>query len=130
MSSDIWAAIDELHERIKQLEQQVAKLAVAPTPDAFDEFWEAYPRRPRDGKATARKAFSKQNAGAVLTGLYAWREAGAFNPEAQYIPHASTWINQKCFLDTPETYKGFKKPTIGGPTRKRRALDEWLADGS
>lgn len=102
----------------------------SPVTDPFDTFWELYPRRPRDGKANARKAFDKAGLSVtVLSGLHAWLDIGAFNTDPKYIPHASTWLNQKCYLDEPEPYKGFKKPQIGGTSPKRNALDDWLENG-
>lgn len=93
--------------------------------DPFDEFWASYPRKV--GKPLARKAFAKAgDPGQVLSGLYHWREVGAFAPVEKYRPHASTWLNQKCYLDDPVPYgqDSFKKPQVG--SRTRSALDDWL----
>ena len=69
---------------------------------AFGRFWTAYPRR--EGKAAARKAFAK-----------AWRKLPPFDEEqiligglerakagwgdAQFIPHAATWLNGERWND-------------------------------
>lgn len=71
----------------------------------FARFWAAYPRH--EAKATARKAFDKisPDEGLLATMLTAierhkrtaqWQENGG-----QYIPHPSTWLNQRRWEDEP-----------------------------
>jgi hypothetical protein len=71
----------------------------------FERFWQAYPRK--TAKADARKAFGK-----------AWRKLPAFDEEAvligglerakaawvdaQFIPHAATWLNGERWSDEPD----------------------------
>lgn len=74
---------------------------------AFDEFWEAYPRKV--GKEAARKAFDKCKPDLTLLAemLRAietqslkdqWRKDGG-----QFIPHPSTWLNEGRWQDGETT---------------------------
>ena len=69
----------------------------------FDEFWSAYPRK--DSKAASIKAFSKiapdeQLRAKILAGVKRaetseqWRK-----DDGKFIPHASTWLNQRRWED-------------------------------
>ena len=73
-----------------------------PGPDRFDEFWGAYPRKV--GKQKARTKFAaackRVDAQAVIDG--ARRLAADPNlPEAQFIPHPSTWLERDGWEDEP-----------------------------
>jgi len=114
---------------LNDLEASVGAVKASRTeaPTVFDEFWALYPRKV--GKAAARKAFIKAwDPRVVVNGLKAWLSVDAFNSDPNYILHASTWLNQKCYNDIPMPYKGIQKPTQG-PSRTRKALDDWLNDG-
>jgi hypothetical protein len=70
-------------------------------PDGFDDFWKDYARH--DGKANALKAWGKlkkadrEMALSVLSQqLAVWKKEGT---EKQFIPHASTWLNNRRFED-------------------------------
>ena len=75
-----------------------------PTPSAFDEWWEAYPRR--DGKIAARKAFDRalKNRQATVDELiagarrYAAARAGQ-DPKFTKVP--TTWLNGGHWADEP-----------------------------
>lgn len=72
------------------------------SPDRFDQFWEAYPRKV--GKQKARTKFTaackRVDAQAVIEG--ARRLAADPNlPEAQFIPHPSTWLERDGWEDEP-----------------------------
>jgi hypothetical protein len=67
----------------------------------FNEFWSLYPRK--IAKATARKAWQKLSAKqqlmaakAIDTHCQYWR---AKETELEFIPHASTWLNQERWED-------------------------------
>lgn len=68
--------------------------------DTFDTFWTDYPRKV--AKEAARKAYAKavkaHGAQTILDALAAWNRVRK-PTEAQYLPHASTWLNQERFLD-------------------------------
>lgn len=71
--------------------------------DTFETFWTDYPRKV--AKEAARKAYakavSKHGADPILKGLVAWNSVRK-PTEAQFIPHASTWLNQGRYLDDHE----------------------------
>ena len=78
--------------------------------DGFDAFWSAYPRKA--AKSAAAKSWAKLKASpdlqdAVMAGLdrakasRQWaKDGGAF------IPHASTWLNQRRWEDEPDSADG------------------------
>jgi hypothetical protein len=74
--------------------------------DDFERFWKAYPRR--DGpnpKATAltawKKAVKKERAGTILSATTAYaKECEAKGiVKTQFVPMASTWLNQERWTD-------------------------------
>lgn len=88
----------------------------------FDQFWAAYPRH--EAKAVAMKAFEKLNPDdnmlAIMLsaierwkGSSQWKEAGG-----QFIPHPSTWINQKRWEDEPPVANngGYSQRDYSGET--------------
>lgn len=81
--------------------------------DAFDALWNIYPRRA--GKKTARIAFERAvKAGtsptAILEGARRLRDDPNL-PEAQFIPHPSTWINREGWEDDPLPARGGQRPS-------------------
>jgi hypothetical protein len=78
---------------------------------AFDEsFWPAYPRKV--GREAALKAFVKIHPDAALleTILAAVKRQSAseqWQREAQFIPHAATWLNGKRWQDDTDGSGGF-----------------------
>lgn len=74
-----------------------------PDKPAFETFWAAYPRH--TNKATARKAWEKLRlTSQEYTELLAAIEAQKQSPQwqrddGQYIPHPSTWLNQRRWED-------------------------------
>ena len=75
---------------------------------AFDEFWSVYPRRPNSSKKDAfakfKKALTKITALELIqiTELFA---KSMVNKDPQYIPHASTWLNQERYMDLKDAPK-------------------------
>jgi hypothetical protein len=68
----------------------------------FSEFWSVYPRKV--GKGAAAKAFAKaaESTEPELIVEGAVKLATDPNlPPAQFVPHASTWINREGWLDDP-----------------------------
>lgn len=70
----------------------------------FDAFWSAYPRK--DGKAQAKKAFLKVKPSVeilqqISASLAAYKQTKQWQ-DRQYVPHASTWLNQKRYEDNVE----------------------------
>lgn len=66
----------------------------------FDEFWALYPRKV--GKAEAFKTFSKlvDEWPAIIEGAERLKN-DPNKPEAQYIPHPTTWLNRSGWHDEP-----------------------------
>lgn len=73
----------------------------------FDQFWESYPRK--TAKAPARKAFEKQKPdekllGEMLKALDWQRKTEQWMKDSgSFIPHASTWLNQRRWEDEKTT---------------------------
>jgi len=71
---------------------------------AFDRFWSAYPRKV--GKGRALQVWKRQNLDNLLDQILStlswqvhsnqWRSEGG-----KFIPHPTTWLNGKCWLDEP-----------------------------
>jgi len=92
-----------------------AKLAHPLDTPAFKSFWSAYPRR--IGKGAARTAFAKackyEDANVIIQGAMDYAKyCVESEAEMQFIPHASTWLNQERWDDELEVEMPKKK--IGG----------------
>lgn len=78
-----------------------------PRTAAFERFWSAYPPRPMDPKAAARKVFfhlllTGESGQAITEAAARYAEAvKAEKIEAKFIPHARTWLSQRRFEDYP-----------------------------
>ena len=87
--------------------------------DWFERFWVAYPRKA--AKPAARKAFraayKKAPMREIGDGLKRWVAYWAIKSEVEFIPHASTWLNQERWNDTPPEPAGSTAP---GMTALRR----------
>lgn len=74
-----------------------------PDKPAFETFWAAYPRH--TNKATARKAWEKlrltsQEYASLLRAIEAQKQSPQWQRDnGQYIPHPSTWLNQRRWED-------------------------------
>lgn len=71
----------------------------APKRDVFEDFWKAYPKKV--GKGQAERAF---RAALKITSLETILEAigeqrGGLSADKQFIPHPSSWLNGKRWLD-------------------------------
>ena len=106
---------EEEKERSKEKEER-DKDKVNDISLSFERFWEAYPRHV--GKETARNSFRKLNPDEALldTMLNAversklsdqWRQDGG-----RYIPHPTTWLNQRRWEDELPTvsYRSAPRP--------------------
>ncbi len=94
------AETDEVVEEEQQAESGPQK---ADTEATFETFWKLYPRK--CGKEPARKAFAKINPSPELLAQMVESLAkhcastGWTKDDGQFIPHASTWLNQKRWND-------------------------------
>lgn len=97
----------------------------AETDPDFEAFWSEYPRK--TAKAAAAKAYAKArkttDADALASGLRAsvahWT---ATRTEPQYVPHATTWLNQGRWEDDTQA-------TIPTPEQTRRVTLMQCASG-
>lgn len=78
----------------------------------FEAFWDNYPRKIK--KKLAKKVFdrlSAENKKKALDGLEKYTEYwSAQGTEKQFIPHASTWLNQERWedeLEGEDEWEGF-----------------------
>jgi hypothetical protein len=96
---------------------------------AFDEFWRQYPRKV--GKTEAAKAWTKAlKDGADPDLLLAAVKAHAdfhlaAKTDIQFIPHASTWLNQKRYEDEPPRPP---RSQAGPATAPRQMTEEEIRD--
>lgn len=73
--------------------------------EGFDEFWKAYPRK--IGKPAAQRAWrtlkpNKEAQGKILQGIERWIQTEQWKKaNGQFIPHPSTFLNQRRWEDTP-----------------------------
>lgn len=68
---------------------------------AFEEFWEAYPRKASKGAARTAwsKAIAKADAAIIIAAAAAYRDDP--NREDGFTAHAATWLNQERWDDEP-----------------------------
>lgn len=79
----------------------------ADEPDLFDAFWQAYPRK--TNKKEARKAWDRAiKRGAkpetIMAGVK--QRVGGLSNRPDYIPHASTWLNNDRWENAPDLPNG------------------------
>lgn len=103
------------------------------SPELFDKFWKAYPKK--KAKGAAEKAWAKiPNKPDTLTlilNALAWQTA---SPEwkkdgGQFIKHPATYLNDKGWLDEPETQQQ-QGPTLSlaeAKAKHKAMADEWKA---
>jgi hypothetical protein len=96
-----------------------------PSDDRFADFWEMYPRK--IGKAQAQKVWTritkKFPAETILDGLRSQLPI-LKEKDTQFIPHASTWLNQERWNDEP---CDLGKPAETRTTGNRGAHDSLVA---
>jgi hypothetical protein len=92
--------------------------------DGFDAFWQEYPRK--DGKTVARtrwgnlSARKRQQAMAALPVHVArWQSRGG--DWRQFVPHASTWLNQERYADEVTPPERLPEVRNGRPVNGRTA---------
>lgn len=95
----------------------------ADEPDGFDEWWEAYPRKV--AKGSARKAYKAALKKAKPEVLLASLRAHAFSPELRYQPHAATWLNGECWLDSEAATSPSSRPGAADDDPWRGRLLRW-----
>ncbi len=96
--------------RARKTNTKTKTKTVNPLNPLFDRFWEAYPKKV--AKEAARKAFAKHKPdeallNTMLSALETQKESDQWTRDnGQFIPHASTWLNQKRWEDDLPTPAG------------------------
>jgi hypothetical protein len=113
MSRDSHVTVQVLQEQEQKEEEQplrsaeltgtpLALVPADPTPDPFDDFWDAWPRKV--AKPRARKAYAKAlrdtSADVILAAACRFRD----DPQRkhrpiEYTPHPATWLNDRRWED-------------------------------
>lgn len=108
----------------------------------FEMFWTAYPRK--EGKGEAFKSFLKatDDCGAtvqdLLDGIDKYKQTEQWQRDGgKYIPHPTTWLNQKRWEDTPMVTQqnirqssAFKSRTNPMDAIRQKILEEERAKGA
>lgn len=91
--------------------------------ERFERFWKVYPRK--EGKGKAEDSFGKYQPDDALTdtmikAVQAYKKTEQWQRDGgQYIPHPSTWLNQRRWEDSPKT------PEREPNSLKSRGLEDW-----
>ena len=89
----------ELREKKKRVSAHALTAHQRP-PDAFDQWWQHYPRKV--GKDDARKAYAAAvKRGATHADLASGLQRQRWPAEVRFIPHPATWLNQGRWQDDP-----------------------------
>ena len=91
-----------------ELKQEISRQKFPDVANAFDEFWNAYPRKA--GKTQARLSFAKATKTVDPQVIITAAERFSLDPnrEDQFTPHPTTWLNQGRWEDEPLPSKGSK----------------------
>lgn len=85
--------------------------------DRFADFWAAYPRKvakPEAMKAWIKIKPDEETAAAIMAGLeQAKKSRDWLKDDGQFIPHPSTWLNQRRWEDQMEAAVGGDDPFVG-----------------
>ena len=109
-------------EREKEKEKEIENECYARTREAFDVFWESYPKKV--GKEAARKAFAKVKmpVETLVAAVEAQKRGEQWTRDGgQYIPNPTTWLNQGRWEDEVQT-----SVDRGLPKGKCYAPDKYL----
>ena len=102
VTDNVISNVTVTHREEKRREENIKPLCVYS--EDFETFWKAYPKK--TGKAEAFKIWkkSKPDITSVLQTL-AWQTTTDdwTKNSGQFVPHASTYLNQKRYLDEPVT---------------------------
>lgn len=99
------SASQTLDSRLQMPEPETPKTYSQQTtlaiPDRFEEFWNVYPKKV--AKVAAKRAWLRVAGGnghfaEIILGVEAWKNSGLWS-EAQFIPHAATFLNQRRWED-------------------------------
>lgn len=118
--------LEEKREEKKEHPPTPRKRGVGESPPGFDAFWAAWPKRLSRGqaeKAFAQISPTEQLLAEILAGIERattseqWRREGG-----RFIPHASTWLRAKGWLDETGTVTAIR-PLIPAAIQFRDSVD-------
>lgn len=85
------------------------------TPKQFEDFWQLYPKKVDKGKALTvwekicRKSTNERPTWHVIKHAVLVQIKSERWQDKQYIPHPTTWLNQKRWLDDPKQMKSYNR---------------------
>lgn len=103
-----------------------------PEGDGFAEFWKAYPVK--KGKAAAEKAWLKlkpdtELQATILSAIAVQRESSSWKRDkGQYIPHPTTWLNQRRWDDEVAPHEAHQQIDRQRPASAVDAVKQAQAD--
>lgn len=116
--------VQENNDIVQDKDKEKKYTPLTPQGDArFSEFWKAYPRKV--GKATAEKAWAKLKVtdelhSTILAALEKHKVSDQWTKDGgQFIPHPSTWLNQRRWEDELEAAQPEE------PVRQINWVDGW-----
>jgi hypothetical protein len=99
-------------EKNKKREEEDARMG-KPTSKHFEMFWELYPKKTSKGAALTAweklcRLKNRPQLNTIKTAVTEQSKSKQWQ-DKQYIPNASTWLNQSRWLDDPNEMNGFNK---------------------
>ncbi len=113
----------DAHPKVRTPNAHAQKCA----PDAFEEFWNVYPRKQDRKRARAAwtKASTRHPPDLIVAAAIAYRDDP--NREQRFTKHAATWLNGDCWLDEPQPAQADSRQRAGTITHAVTAATQ-LAD--
>lgn len=105
---------EEDKEKEKEEDKDKKKEKADALASMFARFWAVYPRK--EAKQTALKAFTKINPDeslleTILSAVERFKNSAQWQEDGgQYVPHPSTFLNQRRWEDEPPKASAFRKP--------------------
>lgn len=105
---------DKEKEKDKEEDKDKKKEKADALASMFARFWAVYPRK--EAKQTALKAFTKINPDeslleTILSAVERFKNSAQWQEDGgQYVPHPSTFLNQRRWEDEPPKASAFRKP--------------------
>lgn len=97
--------------------------------ERFGDFWSEYPNKV--GKPKAEQSYRKAIAGGtehgdIMQGLQRWKGSRQWTKDGgEFIPHPTTWLNQKRWADDPRPNHNTSGPTRPNEARRDAAPEEY-----
>jgi DNA-binding transcriptional regulator YhcF (GntR family) len=87
----------------------------------FDDFWKVWPRKVKrpDALKSWTRALTRTDASTIVAAATAYAQ-NPYRPQGQWIPHATTWLNNDCWNDD---LQGPPVSSNSKPTPTDRAME-------